>query len=175
MALNELIVTMLRFPKPIIAAVNGPALGCGFALALACDAILASPSAHFGCPEVERGLVPGLVTPLLAFRVGASKAARYALSGVRLDGNAAVEAGICHEMVSGDHLLWARAQEWATDYSANSPQSLQMTKQLINETIGEQFLTHLSLGTANTAAARTTDSAKEGVRAFLSKRKPDWK
>ena len=71
MAMNELLETMLRFPKPIIAAVNGAALGYGFALSLACDLIIASPEAFFGCPEIKRGLVPGLVSPLLAFRVGA--------------------------------------------------------------------------------------------------------
>lgn len=174
MAMNELLETMLRFPKPIIAAVNGPALGFGFALALAADLMIASPNALFGCPEIKRGLVPGLVSPLLAFRVGAAKAASYALTGADIDSAEAISTGFCHELVEKEDLLWARANELAKDFSQNSPQSMQMTKNLINETIGETFFTNLNLGTANSAAARTTESAKEGVSAFVAKRKPNW-
>ena len=174
MAMNELLATMLRFPKPIIAAVNGPALGFGFAMALACDLLVAGPSALFACPEIKRGLVPGLVAPLLAFRTGAAVAARFALTGHSLSGSEAAEMGICHELVDSDELVWAKANEMAADLANNSPQSMQMTKRLINETIGESFFTSLNLGTANSAAARTTESAKEGVEAFISKRKPKW-
>lgn len=174
MAMNELLETMLRFPKPIIAAVNGAALGYGFALSLACDLIIASPEAFFGCPEIKRGLVPGLVSPLLAFRVGAAKAASYALTGSQISCEEAKSAGFLHEVVQNDNVLWARANDLAKVFAENSPQSMQMTKNLINETVGEAFLTHLNLGTANSAAARTTESAKEGVRAFVDKRSPKW-
>lgn len=174
MAMNELLETMLRFPKPIIGAVNGPALGFGFALALACDLMIASPVARFGCPEIKRGLVPGLAAPLLAFRIGAAKAAGLSLTAADCDADQAVAAGFCHEKVEDDNLLWARAHELSRQLSGNSPQAMQLTKNLINETIGEHFFTSLNLGTANSAAARTTESAKEGVAAFVAKRKPKW-
>lgn len=174
MAMNELLVSMLRFPKPIISAVNGPAMGFGFALALASDLIVAGPSAVFGCPEVKRGLVPGMVAPLLAFRVGAAAAAHYSLTGKTASAQEAFDTGFCHELVDNDDVVWAKANEIAGGINNSSPQSIQMTKQLINETIGETFFTNLNLGTANSAAARTTESAKEGVSAFIAKRKPKW-
>ncbi|MEC9094370.1 MAG: enoyl-CoA hydratase-related protein, partial [Planctomycetota bacterium] len=87
----------------------------------------------------------------------------------------AVSAGFCHEVVSHENLLWARAQEMAEEMAQNSPQAMLMTKSLINETIGEELFSHLNNGTATSAAARTTESAKEGVPAFAAQRKPDWK
>ena len=69
-AYRDLIETMLRFPKPLIAAVGGPAMAGGAGLALACDLVLAAESASFGLPEPRRGLVAGMVAPLLAFRIG---------------------------------------------------------------------------------------------------------
>lgn len=173
MAMNDLIESMLRFPKPIIAAVNGPAVGVGLALVLASDLVIASPKASFGSPETKRGLVAGLVAPLLAFRLGASSAIKLTLTGKRLDAEEALAMGLSHETVK-DELLWARANEIAKELAENSPQAMKMTKTLINETIGEHFLTSLNLGTANSAAARTTESAKEGVDAFVEKRPPNW-
>ena len=173
MAMNDLVESMLRFPKPIIAAVNGPAVGVGLALVLASDLVVASPNAKFGSPETKRGLVAGLVAPLLAFRLGASTAMKLTLTGRHLDADEALSIGLSHETVKDD-LLWARANEMAKELSGNSPLAMKMTKTLINETIGEHFLTSLNLGTANSAAARTTESAKEGVDAFVEKRPPSW-
>lgn len=174
MAMNELLEVLLRFPKPIIAAVNGPALGFGFALALSADLLIAGPTATFGCPEIKRGLVPGLAAPLLAFRLGSSLAAKYCLTAETVTAKQANQDGFCHEIVSKTDLLWARAHEIAKGMAENCPQAVQMTKKLLNETIGEEFLTHLNLGTANSAAARTTEAAKEGLNAFHEKRPPSW-
>lgn len=174
MAMNDLLAMMLRFPKPIIAAVNGPALGYGFALTLACDLVVAGPGSRFGCPEIKRGLVPGMVAPLLAFRTGAAQAARFALLGQTASPEDALLAGLIHTQVASDDLVWAQAHALAQELAGNSPQAMQLTKQLINETVGEAFFTSLNLGTANSAAARTTESAREGVKAFIDKRKPKW-
>ena len=82
-AYRDLLEMMLRFPKPLIAAVNGPALAGGAGLALACDLVLATDAAAFGLPEPRRGLVAGMIAPLLAFRVGAGRAAYLLLSAQR--------------------------------------------------------------------------------------------
>src|SRR5690606_13336626 len=71
---RALLTAMLQYPKPLIAAVNGPALGTGLALVAACDMVLAAPQASFGFPEAQRGLSAGVGIPLIAFRLGAGPA-----------------------------------------------------------------------------------------------------
>ncbi len=171
--LKSLIETMLRCPKPIIAAINGPVMGLGTALMLAADIVVGAKSATVGFPESRRGLSTGLTSPLLTFRLGAGIAARLLMTGMTLDSAQALGRGLFHEVVPDD-FVWARANEIAGQCAAGARESHQMTKQLINETIGEVMLTQLSTGAANTAAARTTDAAKEGIAAFLEKREPDW-
>lgn len=171
--LKSLIETMLRFPKPIIAAINGPAMGFGTAMMLAADIVIAAESATIGFPESRRGLSSGFTAPLLAFRLGAGPTSNLLLTGKNLTSSLALQLGMIHEIVPDD-FVWARANEIAAQCAAGARESHQMTKQLINETIGETLLTQLSTGAANTAAARTTDAAKEGIAAFLEKREPQW-
>ena len=173
MQLRDLVEKMLRFPKPIIAAASGDTVGAGVGLLLASDLVVAATSATIALTEPRRGLVAGIVTPLLAFRVGASAAARLLLTSERVDATEAHRLGVFHELVDED-LVWARAVEWSEECIAGAPQALMMTKKLLNETIGEHLSTMLTAGTATSAAARTTEAAHEGVKAFLEKREPDW-
>ena len=170
---KELLETMLRFPKPIIAAVNGPAIAGGLGLVLASDLVIAAPTANFGLPEPRRGLVAGLVSPLLVFRVGASHAARLLFTCEPIDVAAGQRIGLVHELVDYD-TAWARAHELAGQVALGAPESLQLTKRMLNETIGEQLFTLLGAGAANSATARTTEAAAEGLAAFLEKRDPKW-
>ncbi len=169
----ELIEYMLRFPKPIIAAVNGWIVGSGAALMLAADVVIAGTSARILMPESKRGLISGIAAPLLAFRVGTGPAANILLSGNTIDANQALKLSLFHETVEDD-FVWARSQELCKQFAMGAIQSHQLTKRLLNETIGEQLFTQLSIGAANTAAARTTDAAVEGIAAFLEKREPNW-
>jgi enoyl-CoA hydratase/carnithine racemase len=171
--LLELIEVMLRFPKPLIAAVNGWVVGNGVALMLATDLVIAGRGARLALPEARRGLVAGLTMPLLAFRVGAGLAARLTLGTEELDAATCLQWGLFHELVD-DQLVWARAHERASELAAGAGPAHQLAKQLLNETIGESLFAQLSIGAANMAAARTTDAAKEGVRAFLEKRSPKF-
>jgi len=170
---RDLLEAMLRFPKPLIAAVNGPALAGGAGFVLACDIVVAAEEATFGLPEPRRGLVAGMVAPLLAFRVGAGRAGYLLLSATTIGAADANAMGLFHEVVPADH-LWPRASQLAGECAAGAPEALLLTKRMLNETIGEQLTTLLSAGAAVSATARTTEAAAEGLAAFLEKRKPEW-
>jgi methylglutaconyl-CoA hydratase len=172
-AYRVLLERMLQFPKPIIAAVNGPAMAGGVGLVLACDLAVAANEASFGLPEPRRGLVAGIVSPLLAFRVGASHAARLLLTAGTIKPDEAQRIGLVHEITSAD-LNWVRAHELAQEIARSAPEAIQLTKKLLNETIGEHLGTQLSAGAAASATARTTEAAAEGLAAFLEKREPRW-
>lgn len=169
----ELIEKMLRFPKPIISSVNGWVVGSGVSLMLASDIVIAGNESKLRMPEALRGLNAGITTPLLSFRVGTSMASSVLYSGEPVSAEEALNLGLFHETVADD-LVWARSFELAGQCAAGARESHQMTKQLINETIGERLFTQLSIGAANMAAARTTLAAKEGIDAFLQKRDPEW-
>lgn len=173
-AYRDLLESFLRFPKPIIAAVNGPCLAGGAGLMLACDIVVASQEAAFGLPEPLRGISAGIVSPLLFFRIGGGHSARLLLTSETIDATEAHRIGLFHQVVPADH-LWPRAMEVAAACAAGAPESLQITKRMLNETIGEHLYTLLSAGAALSAAARTTEAAAEGLAAFAEKRKPVWK
>jgi len=170
---KELIEAMLRFPKPIIAAVNGPAVAGGAGLVLAADIVVAAESARFGLPEPQRGLVAGLVSPLLAFRIGGGYAARLLLAADLVDAAEARRVNLFHEIVKDD-LVWARAHAVAEQCAKSAPEALQLTKKMLNETIGDHLNVLLAAGAAASATARTTEAAAEGLAAFLEKREPNW-
>jgi methylglutaconyl-CoA hydratase len=170
---HDLIWQMLRFPKPIIAAVNGPAMAGGAGLVLASDLVVAADSAKFGLPEPQRGIVAGLVSPLLYFRLGGSQAARLLLSAATIDAVEAHRIGLFHELTSPDQLN-ARTTAMAEQCAKSAPEALQLTKRMLNETIGESLATLLHAGAAVSATARTTEAAQEGLAAFIEKREPRW-
>jgi len=172
--LLALIETILYFPKPVIAAVNGLVRGSGLALMLACDNVVAGQAGSFGLPEVTRGLVPGFAAPLVARRCRAGFTHQLIMTGAVVDSNVAQAEHLIDEVVKAD-LVWARAQQMAGQLAGASPASLQLTRQLLNQTINEQLFTQLSIGAANTAAARSTDDAKHGVQAFVDKTTTDWR
>jgi methylglutaconyl-CoA hydratase len=171
---RELIDKMLLFPKPIIAAVNGPAVAGGAGLVLASDIVLGSPEAKFGFPEPRRGIVAGMVSPLLAFRIGASHAANLLLTARTIEAAEAQRIGLYHEIATSGDLVWARGNEVAGEVAQCAPEAIQLTKKLLNETIGEHLGVQLSAGAAASATSRTTDAAREGLAAFLEKREPKW-
>jgi enoyl-CoA hydratase/carnithine racemase len=173
-AYRELVVQMIELPKPIIASVNGPAVAGGAGLVLASDIVVGCAAAQFGLPETRRGLVAGIVGPLLAFRVGGGTAARLLLTSSLYPADEAHRLGIYHELID-EPRLWARCAQLAAECAAGAPEAVQLSKRLLYETIGEQMSTQLSVGAAISATSRTTEAAQEGLTAFLEKRQPEWK
>jgi methylglutaconyl-CoA hydratase len=173
-AYRELVTQMIELPKPIIASVNGPAVAGGAGLVLASDIVVSSSTAQFGLPEPRRGLVAGVVAPLLAFRAGGGTAARLLLTSALISADEAHRLGIYHELID-EARLWARSVQIGEECAIGAPEAVQLTKRLLSETIGEQLATQLSVGAAMSATARTTEAAQEGIAAFVEKRKPEWK
>lgn len=171
--LTELCETILRFPKPVIAAVDGPAIGAGLALALASDLIVMSDSATLTANAAERGLIGGVTAPLLAFRFGAAIAARMLLTGKPIDADEAYRLGMCYEVVPSNQ-IWVAANALAGHCGGAPAESLQATKRMLNENIGETLLSNLASGAATGATLCNTESAVEGIRAFIEKRPPQW-
>lgn len=170
---QQLLETMLRFPKPILIAASGWVIGSGLSLLLAGDYVIAGESTRLWLPEAIRGLSAGLTTPLLVFRSGAGNANRFLYQAEPLSASRAADLGLVHEIVS-DNLVWARAQQVVSDLARGSAQSQMLSKQFLNETVGENLLTQLAIGAAQVASARTTESAREGIQAFLEKREPKF-
>jgi enoyl-CoA hydratase/carnithine racemase len=173
-AYRDLIIDMIELPKPIIAAVNGPAVAGGAGLVLASDIVVACGAAQFGFPDPRLGIVAGVVGPLAAFRVGAGPAARLLLTASLVPASEAYRLGIYHEMTD-ENRLWARAVALGEECAAAAPEALQLTKRMLYETVGEMLTTQLSVGAAMSATSHSTDAAREGLAAFVEKRRPEWK
>ena len=171
---RDVVLRMMEITKPIVAAVNGPAFAGGAGLVAASDVVVASTEANFGLPDPRRGLVAGVVAPLLCFRIGAGQAGRLLLTSATISAQQAQQLGVFHELVEPDK-VWARAMQIAQECAEGAPEAIQLTKRLILETAGEQLVTQLTAGAAMSATARTTEAAQEGIAAYLEGRPPEWK
>jgi len=164
-----------RFRKPIIAAVAGYALGGGCELAMMCDFIIAAETAKFGQPEINLGVMPGIGgTQRLTRFVGKSKAMDMILTARMMDAAEAERAGLVSRVVPADTLI-AEAMTAARKIAAQSPLAVMMNKELV-ETAYETTLTQ---GVATERrlfhSLFAFEDQKEGMAAFVEKRKPDFK
>lgn len=160
--------------KPVIAAVNGYALGGGFELALACDIVIASSNAAFGSTEVNLGIVPGwgASQKLLAI-VGPMKARELIMLGEVLSAEEALKLGIVNKVVSPERLL-EEAIGIARKLAEKSPTAVSIAKAEINRSLRTYLASGLELERTLFFMSVSSDDAKEGISAFLEKRKPRW-
>ena len=165
--------TLYELPKPTIAVVQGAAIAGGAGLATICDFTLAAPKIKFGFTEVRIGFVPALVSAFLTLQIGDKRARDLLLTGRLFQSEEAEELGLVNEVVHAEELM-ARTQELAKVLKGNSPQSMSATKRLLaaqNKVWLDAAIAHAL--TAN-SEARSMHDFKEGVTAFLEKRKPVW-
>jgi len=165
--------SLYDFSKPTIAAVNGPAIAGGTGLATLCDFTLAVPEAKFGYTEVRIGFVPAIVSSFLIANVGEKRARDLLLTGRIFGAEEAHRLGLVNEVVSAEQLL-PRANELALQLQENSTASLQATKRLLSVYTHEQLDGKVAQAVQGNAAIRQTSDFKEGITAFLEKRKPTW-
>ncbi|MGH9377502.1 MAG: enoyl-CoA hydratase/isomerase family protein [Terriglobia bacterium] len=162
-----------RFPKPLIAAVNGHAVAGGCGIATLADLTLAAPEAKFGYTEVRVGFMPAFVTAFLIRQIGEKRARDLLLTGRIIEAAEAQRMGLVNEVVASGKLL-DRAREIAAGFIALSPTSLLYTKRLICDFFQEELDRELEMGIEASARIRATQDFHEGLSAFLEKRKPRW-
>jgi enoyl-CoA hydratase/carnithine racemase len=160
---------------PVIAAVNGPAIGAGCDLACMCDVRVASESAKFAESFVKLGIIPGDGGAWLLPRiVGFSKAVELSLTGDTINSAEALRIGLVSEVVP-DAELMAKAREIAEKIAANPPHAVRMTKRLLREAQTADLKNILEMSAAMQSLAHATKDNDEAVTAFLEKRAPVFK
>ncbi len=172
--LAALLKTIDRMPQPTIAAVQGAAYGGGVGLVAACDMAIGSERAAFCLPEVKLGLIPSVISPYVVNAIGVRAARRYMLTAERFDAAEAYRLGLLHEVVAADALAEA-VETMVALLLAAGPAALTACKSLIDRVARGPIDDAMIADTARRIAhIRVTEQGKEGITAFLEKRKPNW-
>jgi len=172
--LHQAIVDLRRIPYPVVAAVNGPAAGAGFSLALACDIRIASSTAFFAPAYGRIGASPdGGMTYFLPRVVGPSKALELLLEDPNLKAEAAQELGLVSEVVEPDELAEA-ARAKAEKLAKMAPHYVRMAKQLVGVSIENSITEHLQLERHGIADSMATEDLRNGVETFFSGGAPEF-
>jgi 2-(1,2-epoxy-1,2-dihydrophenyl)acetyl-CoA isomerase len=172
---NELVRVMRQLEKPIIAAVNGVAVGGGCCLAMAADIRLAGPSAQFGMVFVRLGLSSADMggTFLLPRLVGLAHASELLLTGEIIGAERAERIGLVNRLLAKDELM-PTARQYAARLAAGPPIALAATKRALNQSLGIDIAQHLDYEAYVQSTCMLTDDHREGVEAFLSKRQAQF-
>lgn len=164
-----------NLPKPVIAAVNGFALGGGCEIILACDCVIAADNAQFGQPEIKVGVIPGGGgTQILPRIIGEKRAKELIFGGRNITAAEALAVGLVNQVVPRDKLIEA-ATKMAGEFIKNSPAILRLAKIAVNKSLETTVSVGLQCERELFALCFGTEDQKEGARAFLEKRKPSYK
>jgi enoyl-CoA hydratase/carnithine racemase len=173
--LHTAIVDLRRIPFPVIAAVNGPAAGAGFSLALACDVRIASEDAFFACAYGRIGASPdGGMTYFLPRVLGPSRALELLLEDPNMSAEDALAERIVAEVVPGDELM-ATARARAEKLAKRAPHYVRMSKLLCGQSIENGLTEHLQLERHGIADSMATEDLRAGVTAFFGGEKPSFR
>src|SRR5881296_2410735 len=172
-ALHAAIDAVHQAPFPVIAAVNGPCLGAGFELALACDLRVAAAGAVFGLPEVRVGVPSVIQAALLPPMIGPGRAAEMLLTGAPITAATALDWGLVNRVVPDDRVR-AAAEELATTILQAGPDAIRLQKELIVRWRESDLASAVRYGINAFAAAYATGEPLEGMSAYLEKRHPNF-
>jgi methylglutaconyl-CoA hydratase len=173
-ALADMLRTIHECPKPTIARVHGDAYAGGMGLVAACDIAVAASTANFCLSETKLGLIPATISPYVIRAMGEQAARRYALTAERFDAAEALRLGFVHAVAPPDGLD-ARIEEIVAALMQTSAAAVSAAKRLVRQVAGRPIEDALVADTAERIASiRASDDGREGVRAFLDKRKPRW-
>ncbi len=174
MQLARLMYSLNGLNRPVVALVQGASFGGGVGLIACCDIAIASSNAIFSLSEVRLGLIPSVISPYVIAAIGSRAARRYFLTGERFDAGRAQQLGLVHEVVEPE-ALDACLQQCIDDLLSSGPKAQAAAKDLIYRVEARPIDESLVEETARRIAEiRTSDEGREGLNAFLQKRKPDW-
>ncbi|HVJ55438.1 MAG TPA: enoyl-CoA hydratase/isomerase family protein [Aliidongia sp.] len=173
--LARLLSTLDRLPKPVIGLVQGAAYGGGVGLAAACDIVIASEDASFCLSEVKLGLIPSAISPYVVAAIGARQARRWFVTAEVIGAERARDIGLVHELVPHDQLETTLNGVLAAIFQG-APEAQAEAKDLVflvaNRPVDEALLDETG---RRIAVRRASAEGREGVQAFLAKRKPGWR
>ena len=162
-------------PKPTIAAVQGDVFAGGMGLVAACDMAVSVDSATYCLSEVKLGLIPATISPYVIRAMGARAAHRYFLTAERFSAQEAHRIGFVHELVNSPEALSAKVDELALALCNASPAAVRAGKRLVLDVAEREINARLIAATVEGIAdIRASEEGREGVQAFLQKRKPSW-
>ena len=174
-AMADMLRHVARCSKPVIARVQGPAYGGGVGLIAACDIAIATFEAQFALSEVKLGIIPATIAPYVIAAIGERHARRYMLTAERFSAAEAYRLGLVHEIVPDAAALDEVIGDLIETLLANGPDAMAECKELLhavaNQPLGHEVIEDTA---QRIARVRVTDEAREGMAAFLEKRKPGW-
>ena len=164
-----------KIKKPIIAAVSGFALGGGCELMMTCDMVIASQTAKIGQPEINIGVMPGAGgTQRLTRAVGKVKAMELVLTGKMISAEEALKWGLINKVMPVEYYL-QEAKEWAKEIASKPPVAVRLAKEAVLKSFDTTMEGGLEFERKNFYALFSSEDQKEGMKAFVEKRKPEWK
>lgn len=171
----EMLRRLSTLPQVTIALVHGAALAGGCGIVSACDIAIATKSASFALSEVRLGIIPAVISPYVIRAIGARAAHRYFLTAERFDAATAHALGLVHSVVEDNAGLAQEAERLVQQIFTCAPGAIHAAKDLISAVAGRPIDRDVIADTARRIAERrASDEAKEGLSAFLEKRKPRW-
>jgi methylglutaconyl-CoA hydratase len=174
MALSDMLEAIDACPRPVIGVVQGAAYGGGVGLVAACDLAVAAEGATFCLSEVKLGIIPAVISPYVVRAMGGRAARRYAVTAELFDAAEAKACGLVHEVVPAERLAEIR-DKWLARVKGNGPEAMAAAKALVRRAADQPLDEPLRRWTAERIAERRASAeGREGIRAFLEKRKPSW-
>ena len=171
--LGDMFAAIAECPKPVVARLHGNVLGGGVGLTCACDIAVAADDAKFALSEVRLGILPALISPYVIRRLGDRAARELMLTGERFDAATALRVGLVHHVVPAVELD-ARVNERAGELLKGGPQAQKRVKMLLELWANASWEEYRAALPRTLAEVRAGDEAREGLGAFLEKRKPSW-
>jgi methylglutaconyl-CoA hydratase len=174
MAMAEMFAAIDACPAPVVARVQGAALGGGMGLCAVSDIVLATAGAVFGFTETKLGIIPAVISPFVLAKVGESAARALFPTGERFDARRAADIGLVHEVLPDEAALDARLDAVLDELRSAGPSAARAAKALIRDQRGLTADEARSLTVRAIARQRTSEEGQEGLSAFVEKRPPSW-
>src|SRR3954451_22781108 len=174
MAMADMFETIDTCPVPVVARVQGAALGGGMGLCAVADVVIAEAGARFGFTETRLGILPAVIAPFVIAKIGETHARALFPGGRRFDATRALRIGLVHEVVEGVPALDAAAESAVADILAAGPTAVRAAKAIVREVRGLPHESTRWHTARRIATQRVSTEGQEGLRAFLERRSPAW-